>query len=379
MAKDTKVNISGDWKLVDDIQTRVSGSWKEVRKAYTRVSGVWKVVHSFDVPTGLIIPYDGVAAPSGWDLFTAADGYHIIGAGSTYSVSDSGAGTGDLSPYSPYAGNHTGTNGLYKGGGSSTGSEPKTAVSQYAGNHRHQPASAISLITPYEQLRLIKAQAGNEVFPQDGLLLGLQDFSGLSVVKDNGRILKADTTITSNAGKTTSGSISTDDPGNHEHYGTPSQVFGSTGGLTLYANAGAHTHTVTLAITYNLLRFYLSAWTNAAAAFTGAAGMIAMYESLTPPAGWVLCDGNNGTPDLRNYFIQLDSAVNDNQSAGDGTVNFTGTTSTDGDHNHSGGTGTGTQQTIAHTNTTGDHEHIFNDDLSWLPPYYSLAFVQYTG
>ena len=32
-------------------------------------------------------------------------------------------------------------------------------------------------------------------------------------------------------------------------------------------------------------------------------GMIMMFTGSTAPSGWALCDGNNGTPDLRNRFI----------------------------------------------------------------------------
>ena len=32
-------------------------------------------------------------------------------------------------------------------------------------------------------------------------------------------------------------------------------------------------------------------------------GIILSYNSNTPPAGWVLCDGTNGAPDLRGRFI----------------------------------------------------------------------------
>jgi len=32
-------------------------------------------------------------------------------------------------------------------------------------------------------------------------------------------------------------------------------------------------------------------------------GMIAAWRGTTPPSGWVLCDGNNGTPDLRGRFV----------------------------------------------------------------------------
>ena len=32
-------------------------------------------------------------------------------------------------------------------------------------------------------------------------------------------------------------------------------------------------------------------------------GMIMMYTGSTAPSGWALCDGQNGTPDLRDRFI----------------------------------------------------------------------------
>lgn len=34
-------------------------------------------------------------------------------------------------------------------------------------------------------------------------------------------------------------------------------------------------------------------------------GCIIAYNSVTAPAGWVLCDGTNGTPDLRGRFVRM--------------------------------------------------------------------------
>lgn len=43
-------------------------------------------------------------------------------------------------------------------------------------------------------------------------------------------------------------------------------------------------------------------------------GMIVMYNSSVIPDGWLLCDGNNGTPNLIDQFIGYDNAVPNNSA-----------------------------------------------------------------
>jgi hypothetical protein len=45
-------------------------------------------------------------------------------------------------------------------------------------------------------------------------------------------------------------------------------------------------------------------------------GMITPFSGSSAPDGWVLCDGNNDTPDMRDQFILGASAVGDGSSAG---------------------------------------------------------------
>lgn len=95
------------------------------------------------------------------------------------------------------------------------------------------------------------------------------------------------------------------------------------------------------------------------------------------PSGWVLCDGNNGTPDLRNRFV---ISAGDTYAVDDtgGNVN----------HNHgftanihahelfagsdiASGPDVGAESDgVAVTGTT--------DNANGLPPYYALAFVMKT-
>ncbi len=113
-------------------------------------------------------------------------------------------------------------------------------------------------------------------------------------------------------------------------------------------------------------------------------GVIVMWSGLTTniPAGWKLCDGSNGTPDLRNKFIMgAGTGSGGSQVAGttggatsqtvstdqQGAVGVA-TTSSSGAHNHTGTTGA-YALTVAdipshtHTASVSDpgHAHVNNN------------------
>jgi len=155
-------------------------------------------------------------------------------------------------------------------------------------------------------------------------------------------------------------------------------------------------------------------------------GGIIMWSGLIAsiPTGWALCDGTNGTPDLRNRFVvgagdqydrndtggsetvtlteaQIPSHDHNMQPAGDHS--HTGTTSTDGNHSHTifsriGGQGDtqGSSGRIGGfdgtSSTAGAHSHTLNIDNAGShthtmdtiggdqphenrPPYFALAFI----
>jgi len=99
------------------------------------------------------------------------------------------------------------------------------------------------------------------------------------------------------------------------------------------------------------------------------------------PPGWALCDGTNGTPDLRDKFLMSTGpnfSVGDEGGSDDHDHDFTG----DG-HAHSLEAGTNLTSTVgfpivglvafqkAATGTT--------DNSANLPKYYALAYIQYLG
>lgn len=95
------------------------------------------------------------------------------------------------------------------------------------------------------------------------------------------------------------------------------------------------------------------------------------------PAGYVLCDGNNGTPDLRDRFIigaGLGLAVDDTGGSSNHNHTFTG----DG-HNHTLATGfaVGAGANFD-TTTTTDPATGTTDNTNHLPPYYALAWIMKT-
>lgn len=153
-------------------------------------------------------------------------------------------------------------------------------------------------------------------------------------------------------------------------------------------------------------------------------GFILMWTGTTAPAGWALCDGSNGTPDLRNKFLvgasstapigsaggaqnvtlttaHMPSHTHSNTLAINPTFNFN--TTNNGNHTHGynsfvgaggihgvygGGVPRGTN---AQSSAAGAHNHTYSGSLtnptvsvpaegggqafSILPPFYALAFI----
>ncbi len=143
-------------------------------------------------------------------------------------------------------------------------------------------------------------------------------------------------------------------------------------------------------------------------------GLIAMWSGSVAniPSGWALCDGQNGTPDLRDRFIVgAGGSYSVGSRGGSNTVTLTTsqipshshgvgtlTTNTTGSHRHetwwitdeiraSDGTeievlyGTGR---MSNTTFAGDHKHTISGNTASTgggqahenrPPYYALAYI----
>lgn len=113
-------------------------------------------------------------------------------------------------------------------------------------------------------------------------------------------------------------------------------------------------------------------------------GMIVMWSGFLPeiPEGWALCNGDNGTPDLRFRFIQsIYSIENLGETGGEisHTHPFTSNTHKHGVPCEERVDGGGDFYTVISENgpvdTSLDAATGTTDAVAHIPPYYRLAFI----
>lgn len=95
------------------------------------------------------------------------------------------------------------------------------------------------------------------------------------------------------------------------------------------------------------------------------------------PAGFVLCDGNNGTPDLRDRFI-IGAGGSHAVDAEGGSATHTHTFTGDG-HQHTLEFAAGVQGGTPFSVNTNNIPGVGTTDAgNSLPPYYALAYIMKT-
>ena len=357
------------WKLTK-LKVKLNNNWKSTA-SYVYINGVWKKALEA-VPAGLIIPYNGTIAPSGWSLFTAANERYIIGAGKTYAVKSTG-GSSTITCTSTTTGAHTGDTGR-------VGMKDKSYQGRnYRGAHCH--SISFSYSPPYYGLTLIRANTELESLPPKSVMFSDRTLPLLRLEDGDGRLFSARKSI-EKGGSNSISSQTSSSAGIHYHGLGKSRSYRADAGYTEAVESGQHTHTVSdFTITPNFKRVLLSAWTNASENFDLMPGMYAFYESLTPPKGWALCDGTNNTLDLRDYFIEFGNENNHGTKTGDGTISpLVGQLNTvSWNHTHLEGNKSYSRQPCCHKSYSATHGHTFSLPSSFLPPYYALSIITFKG
>ena len=188
--------------------------------------------------------------------------------------------------------------------------------------------------------------------------------------------------------------------------GTLPVANGGTGATTLTANniilgnGSSAVSFVAPGSAGNLLTSNGTTWVSTAAPTSFVAGMIMLWSgsSASIPSGWLLCDGTNSTPDLRNRFVVgagSTYAVNATGGTADAiVVSHTHTaTVTDPTHTHTvntvsnqfgvagGGNNVGVGGTTITTNAASTGITVSNSTTGSsgtnanLPPYYALCYI----
>jgi len=356
------------------------------------------------LPAGGIILWSGGEIPSGFSRHSASDGKLIVGAGGTYTQSDTG-GTGwnlQFTGDTTSDGAHTSTLDFNAVRHVPGGDRNELGVlSGSTGNpvHSHSYDSGVVAVNPLRRRqRLIKADSAQFNIPAGGQLFGVAGITGgwSRVTTAAGRILEGAAADSNTGAAQQVASISTGSTSDaHRHTTAPTSpvqyeyheqqsewfpdimdpVFFPTFNVT--EGTGPHTHTVALNIVAALKRLRLSLYGNSADAQL-LPGHIIGWEGGTVPTDWLLCNGSSGTPDARDFFIEIAATGNEGTSAGNNTVSATATTSQVG-HSHKGSNRDSQRQLIGagHGNTIY-HDHDISGSLAIAPPYYALAFIMYS-
>lgn len=311
------------------------------------------------IPKGLIIPYNSDSSiPSGWIEYTNGQGRYIAAAKDEVNFRPTNeGGHNDLWFYTLYNGSHYGSNKttLPDGGG----------LSQYsnaAGGHRHF-IYPTSLSLKNRTLRFIKSNINNLTkFPTNAIALSDKDLSSkLTQFFNNDNLyLKNGSALSSIASNSWTKALTNN--GSHTHLASTANRFnsGTLSNNIASISAGEHTHTLTGfdTLTTTFASAILTAWGKSDQNFGVMRGQIAFWESLTPPSGWVICDGNNGTIDYRKHFIIF------------GNTSTHGTKQNSGVFNMQISSGT-----INNTINNHNHRQSLNNNVGSIDNYHGLADV----
>ncbi len=328
------------------------------------------------VPAGLIVPFNGAtdSLPADTERFLFAEA-RLLRGGTTSGVE---GGTLTASVRSSYTGSHSGTNNVQMVIKNSTSISNPNYISTNAtrGNHGHSIIATYS--PPTQEQVFIKTTAEMAKFPAGVAVLADSSFSNLDNFTPNGYLLGMAIGDMSIGTAEISSGISVADGNHNHHHGTAGTNTSSNATRYYQSDSGTHNHTLNLSITCMPSRFYMGMWGKAAEEFRLEEGMFALWESLTPPEGWSICDGTNGTPDLTDTFIGLDDSIL-GQMEGDDTINFSGSLLNGGTHNHTKITVSAPGQLGPH-GTGYAHSHtIASGDISFIPRNYTIIFIKFTG
>lgn len=343
------------------------------------------------VPVGAIGLLVGETVPDGWELFTAANGRYIRGAGGGVAPGDTGGddtvpaqagtttsdGAHDTPKDMPTPRTLGGTSGHYR---ASTAAAP--------GNHSH--SWSISSFSPglyrFESRLVKKVGTPSTRIPPSVMIFGLPNLTGAlltKVVDKAGRLLRAASATALAGSESITRSATVGNASNsHQHTTFSGSLDTSVLGPESLArdndpSGGTHTHTASgLGVDPRPKRQQLCLFGLSAEAPVYPGTIMGLDPAESIPADWVLCNGTSGTPDTTDRLVQLAGAT-PAAPAGDDTLRISGRTAQHGHHHNGGELPAGRSGGYYAHAATVYHDHGISVTVPWVPAWYAVNIIMY--
>jgi hypothetical protein len=370
------------------------------------------------IPSGVIMFYDtedsDFVAPAGWSKYTSGDNNFIVSALDSSEIGSITPGSlGGSFPIitSSQDGLHTGTTSTFAHIATSTsGSAYGRSTSSTATQHRHtidqiNLDSAPLPYPPFKRLFAIKSTSETITIPVNGIVMspippGTVDpffWSQATTAQPMSIMLGKNTNINGGLDSPTGISptwntgVQSASSGSHNHLfiGSTATRGYSTTSRSIYnvSNAGTHTHNVSASLSISEIRAKVLKFWKTARTTVAPDKIILLFEGDTAqlPQGWKVCDGFDGTVDMRDYLLSISDALTDHDTILGTTTKVNLTVSLDENtwsHNHQGSlvTSNGNLLNMPHRSLSAPHSHTgsaSNVENVYVPPTVKLAFIQY--
>lgn len=352
------------------------------------------------IPADTVIFYNATySAPvENWSTYTDAVGKFIVGTATQIEVAAVTAASGS----STATGTSLSTAGSHSGGSVPTpgGYVSINTSRKAAGEHTHAITAAGTASTELKpiatNITVLRTTTTQQFFPANTIHINATNLvSGTQkLAATSNRYIACGTSVADIAATTHTMTLTAAlyNSGSHGHSFSPHNEYGSTATSSLQTNwttsfTSNHTHVVTATAVINALKGKLLKLWVAAARRLPANATIVMYcgNISLLPSYWKICDGTNGTVDMREYFLgYATSALTDHGAVTSetNTYTYTGpTVATDPYAHRHFGTGTSyyTSAYRNHGDQVVTHAHAVAGGVvssTALPAYIKLAFIQ---
>lgn len=281
--------------------------------------GGFTSAYTYSIPADTVIFYNGTySAPvDGWDLYSAAVDNFILGTATQNEIGVTAAASGSSTATATSlstAGAHTGVTDVPTPGGYTSVNVSRSS----AGEHTHAITSSDTVSTEIKPINstitMLHTATQQQFFPantihinQTNMVAGTQKLADTSDRYIAGGSTGSNNAATDHLMTLTAATYSS---GEHTHSISPYTDYGTplTSSLQLSYGSGydsLHSHVVTATAGISALKGkLLKLWIAATSQVPKSATIVMYCGNLSLlPTYWKICDGTNGTVDMRGYFL----------------------------------------------------------------------------